>query len=275
MRLPSLYIPHGGGPCFFMEPMRGLPADYWDRMAAYLRGIAASLPQFPRAALVISAHWEAPRATVGAAAQHELLFDYYGFPEHTYHLKYPAGGSPELAQRVGKLLAGAGIECESESRRGLDHGVFIPFKLIFPEANVPIVPLSLREDFDPRAHFAIGAALASLRNEGVLIVGSGFSYHNLRRMFQSDPESDLAAKRFDAWLAQAVAAPDPVRRDEALARWRDAPGGPSCHPRPEHLMPLMVAAGAGGNDPGWRPHTETMLGKPVCAVQFGRGGGSA
>jgi aromatic ring-opening dioxygenase catalytic subunit (LigB family) len=269
LRQPSIYIPHGGGPCFFMDPMPGLPPGYWDRMGAYLRGIAATLPQRPKAALVISAHWEAPQVTIGVAPSHKLLYDYYGFPEHTYHLSYAAPGAPALAARVAELLAEAKIESGQDDQRGIDHGVFIPFKLIFPQADMPIVPLSLRQDLEPHMHFAVGAALAGLRDEGVLIVGSGFSYHNLRHLFHSEPRSDLAALQFDQWLAESVALADPVRREQVLSGWQVAPGALECHPRAEHLLPLMVAAGAGRFDPGWRPYTENLLGKPVCAVQFG------
>jgi aromatic ring-opening dioxygenase catalytic subunit (LigB family) len=271
LRQPSLYIPHGGGPCFFMEPMPGLPPGYWDRMAAYLRGLVASLPAAPAAAIVVSAHWEAPRVTVGMAARHGLLYDYVGFPEHTYRLQYPARGAPELAQRVAQALESAGIAVDRDTERPIDHGVFIPFLLIDPAAGTPIVPLSLREGLDPAEHVVVGRALARFRDEGVLIVGSGMSYHNLRRLFRADAAADAAARAFDAWLAEAVAHAEPAARAAALARWREAPGALECHPRAEHLLPLMVAAGAGDTDPGWRPYVETMLGKPVCSVQFGAG----
>ena len=183
-RQPTLFIPHGGGPCFFMDPPPNDP-HAWDAMAAYLRGIAASLPAKPRAILVISAHWETPRPTVMTAAHPPMLFDYYGFPEHTYKLEYPAPGSPELASRVRALLADAGIASDADDARGYDHGVFVPFLLMFPDADIPIVQLSLRGDLDPAAHIAIGRALAPLRDEGVLIVGSGMSYHNLRRFWST------------------------------------------------------------------------------------------
>ncbi len=176
-RLPTLFIPHGGGPCFFMEPPPSAP-QLWDRLAAYLRGIDASLGRRPRAVLVISGHWEAARPTLNTAAQPPLLFDYHEFPEHTYHLHYPAPGSPVLASRVRELLDSAAIESDSDDARGLDHGVFVPFLLVYPQADVPIVQLSLQAGLDPAAHLAIGRALAPLRDEGVLIVGSGMSYHN-------------------------------------------------------------------------------------------------
>jgi aromatic ring-opening dioxygenase catalytic subunit (LigB family) len=268
-RLPSLYIPHGGGPCFFMEPMPGMPPGLWHKMAEYLASIASSLPSRPDAVLVISAHWEAPRPTVGAAAQHSLLFDYYGFPEHTCHLTYPVAGCPALAARVRDLLRQAGIDSDADERRGIDHGVFIPFKLIYPKADIPIVPLSLRQDLDARAHMDVGAALARLRDEGVLIVGSGMSYHNLRELFRPDAQANEAARQFDRWLASTVAMDDASRRQQALVDWRRAPGALASHPRAEHLLPLMVAAGAAGPDPGRIAYSDNLLGKAISAVQFG------
>jgi len=252
-----------------MDPMPGMPADLWNKMAAYLGAIASSLPARPDAVLVISAHWETPRPTVGAAARHSLLFDYYGFPEHTYHLTYPAAGSPALAARVRELLRQAGIESDADERRGIDHGVFIPFKLIFPNADIPIVPLSLRQDLDARAHIAVGAALASLRDEGVLVVGSGMSYHNLRELLRPSSQASEAARQFDRWLASTVAIADGLRRQEALAHWQQAPGALASHPRAEHLLPLMVATGAAGQDPGRIAYSDNLLGKAISAVQFG------
>jgi aromatic ring-opening dioxygenase catalytic subunit (LigB family) len=267
-RLPTLFIPHGGGPCFFMDPPPNDP-HAWDAMAAYLRGIAASLPAKPRAILVISAHWETPRPTVMTAARPSMLFDYYGFPEHTYKLDYPAPGSPELAARVRALLAGAGIASDEDSARGYDHGVFVPFLLMFPEADVPVMQLSLRADLDPAAHLAIGRALAPLRDEGVLIVGSGMSYHNLRRFWSTDATDVEAARAFDAWLAETLEAGDAGNREANLAAWENAPGARTAHPRSEHLLPLMVAAGAGGADAGRRAYSDRVFGKAVSGFQFG------
>ena len=181
-----------------------------------------------------------------AARSPPLLFDYYGFPEHTYRLKYPAPGSPALAARVRELLADADIAADEDPARGYDHGVFVPFLLAFPDADIPVVQLSLRADLDPAAHLAIGRALAPLRDEGVLIVGSGMSYHNLREFWSTRPADVEAAARFDAWLAAAVENPESAARDAQLAAWAAAPGARAAHPRDEHLLPLMVAAGAGG-----------------------------
>lgn len=267
-RLPTLFIPHGGGPCFFMDPPPGLPRDLWEPMAAHLRGIPQAIGARPRAILVISGHWECPRLTVQSAARHSLLFDYYGFPEHTYQLAYPVAGDPALAARVRELLAAQGFESDEDRERGLDHGVFVPFKLIYPHADVPIVQLSLRQGLDPVEHLRIGHALKPLRAEGVLIVGSGMSYHNLRHFMTAEPAVVQASDRFDAWLNQAATAA-PAERERALSHWAEAPGARVCHPRSEHLIPMMVAAGAAGEDSGHRIYHQRLLGKLISGFQFG------
>lgn len=264
-RLPTLFIPHGGGPCFFMETKPPLPPDLWDGMAAYLRGLDGAIGVRPKAALVISGHWEAPVPTLNVAARPGLLFDYYGFPEHTYKLQYPAPGAPDLAPRVRALLSGAGFGSEVDAARGLDHGVFVPFLLIYPDASVPILQMSLQEGLDPALHLRMGRALAPLRDEGVLIVGTGMSYHNLGNLFTG--RGDAEATAFDAWLGEAVQ--DPGRRDLQLTEWRGAPGASAAHPRAEHLIPLMVAAGAAPGDHGSRRYHEALLGKPISGFQFG------
>jgi aromatic ring-opening dioxygenase catalytic subunit (LigB family) len=267
-RLPTLYIPHGGGPCFFMDPMPGFPATMWDAMEAFLRGIPKMLSAPPKAVLVISAHWECAEPTVLASEQYSLLYDYYGFPEHTYRLTYPASGSLDLGARVQSLLKQGGFNSPLENERGLDHGVFIPFKLIYPDAEIPIVQLSLRQDLDPEAHIAIGHTLSPLRDEGVLIVGSGLSYHNLREFFAPNASANKASVDFDTWLGNSISA-DPVERERMLKNWGTAPGARSCHPRSEHLLPLMVVAGAADKDAGRICYHELVLGKAVSAYQFG------
>ncbi|HTK34496.1 MAG TPA: class III extradiol ring-cleavage dioxygenase [Caulobacteraceae bacterium] len=263
-RLPTLFIPHGGGLCFFMNPPPQFP-HLWDGLAAHLRGIDASLGVRPKAVVVISGHWEAERPTVNVGERPPLLFDYYNFPEHTYRLTYPAPGAPELGARVRELLCGAGFETDADAERGFDHGVFVPFKLIYPDADVPVLQLSLREGLDPAEHLAMGRALAPLRDEGVLIVGSGMSYHNLRQMFSG--QGNEAANAFDDWLGETVA--DAARRDAGLVRWREAPGGRESHPREEHLLPLMVAAGAAAGEPAVRDFNERLRGKGLSGFRFG------
>ncbi len=261
---PTLYLPHGGGPCFFMEWTMG-PRDTWDHMAEWLRSIPGSLPATPTALLVVSAHWEAPAPTVTTAQAPPLLYDYSGFPPSTYQLKWPAPGSPELAARVQQLLGGAGIDAKGDASRGFDHGVFIPLKVAYPEPRIPTVQLSLRAGLDPIEHLAIGRALAPLRDEGVLIVGSGMSYHNMRGFM--DPRTRDVSARFDAWLAGAIAA-EASERDASLADWSHAPMARESHPREEHLLPLMVVAGAAGADRGKQVLHDEVMGAVVSAFRF-------
>jgi aromatic ring-opening dioxygenase catalytic subunit (LigB family) len=267
-RQPAIYLPHGGGPCFFMDWNWG-PADTWNATQRFLEGLAATLPEPPKAILVVSAHWEEPVFTVGAAARPELIFDYSGFPEHTYKLTWPALGSPELAARVADLLAQAGLPVSVSASRGLDHGVFVPLKLAFPEARIPVVTLSLAASsagqFDPALHLAAGRALASLREQGVLIVASGMSFHNLSGYLQ--PETPERARVFDAWLTSAVESPS-SERTALLTGWREAPFAAYAHPRAEHLIPLMVAAGAGGDAPGKRVFGDEPMGAALSAYRF-------
>lgn len=251
-----------------MEPFPGYPPTLWDNMAAYLRGIPATVGHQPDAILVISGHWERDRPTVLTADRHTLLFDYYGFPEHTYRLTYPARGSEKVAVRVRKLLGAGGMPAEEEHQRGLDHGVFVPFKLIYPDADVPIVQLSLLHSLDPAMHLAMGRAIAPLRNEGVLIVGSGNSYHNLSEFFSPNPDAGALSAQFDEWLGAAIQAA-PAERERLLAHWHEAPGARASHPRAEHLLPLMVAAGAAGDDRGRVTYREQMFGKMFSGYQFG------
>jgi aromatic ring-opening dioxygenase catalytic subunit (LigB family) len=260
--LPTLFIPHGGGPCFFMD---WDPPDTWDKMAAWLRGLSESIGEKPKVVLVISGHWERDEFTVGSSATPPLIYDYSGFPRHTYELKYKAPGSPTLAQRVRELLAEAGIPARLDAERGFDHGVFIPFKLIYPNADVPIVQLSLRAALDPAAHIRVGEALAKLRNEGVLIVGSGMSYHNMKGFGGAAQEP---SDTFDTWLSDTVTA-DAKTRNQRLAQWQNAPAARQAHPREEHLIPLMVAAGAAGEDVGRKTFSDRIMGATVSAYQFG------
>jgi aromatic ring-opening dioxygenase catalytic subunit (LigB family) len=198
-----------------------------------------------------------------------LIYDYYGFPEHTYRLTWPAPGEPELAQRVAGLLGGAGLPVAVNPGRGFDHGVFVPLKVAFPEARIPVVALSLaasaKSGFNPALHLAAGRALAPLRHEGVLILGSGMSFHNLHAYYQ--PQTLERARAFDAWLTKAVESPA-VEREALLAGWRQAPFAAYAHPREEHLIPLLIAAGAGGEAPGRRVFGDEPMGAAISAYRF-------
>jgi aromatic ring-opening dioxygenase catalytic subunit (LigB family) len=218
--------------------------------------------------LAVSGHWEEPGFTVSSAARPGMVFDYYGFPEHTYHISYPAPGDPALAARVRDLAAAAGIAVGDDPARGFDHGTFSMMQPIYPEADVPVVSLSMQAGYDPAAHIALGNALAPLREEGVVILGSGLSYHNLR-MF--DARAAEPSRQFDGWLRRTLLDLEPEARAAALQRWDEAPAARIAHPRGDHLIPLMVAVGAAGNDPGTCIYSESDLrgGITASAYRFG------
>lgn len=263
--MPTLFIPHGAGPCFFMD---WNPPHAWDGMAGFLKGVAASLPQRPRAIVLVSAHWLEPRFSVTSAVQPALIYDYYGFSAHTYELRYPAAGDPALALRIQTLLGEASITAQREDSRGFDHGMFIPLMLMFPQADIPVVQLSLRSDLAAQAHLDAGRALIPLRDEGVLVVGSGMSFHNMRGY--GDPRFGPVSDEFDRWLTQTVQA-QPALRERQLADWEQAPQARLCHPprAEEHLLPLMVAAGAGGDSEGSNIFTDRVLETSLSAFRFG------
>ncbi len=261
--LPTLFIPHGGGPCFFMD---WDPPDTWKAMGTWLAGLAGTIGVKPKAILVISGHWETPELSLTGSARPQLIYDYQGFPPHTYQLRYDAPGAPALAEQIAALLAKAGFPARVDASRGFDHGVFIPLKLVYPQAEIPVIQLSLKAGLDPRLHIDVGRALQSLRAQGVLIVGSGMSYHNLRGF---GPEFSAPSDEFDAWLTGAVCASDAAQRNQALQQWQAAPHARLAHPREEHLLPLMVASGAAGADLGRRIFTGRVMGVRVSAYRFG------
>ena len=246
-RMPSLYIPHGGGPSFFMTGER---KQRYQQTEDFLADLQHLLPAKPTAILIITAHWETHVPTFTGGKQPALIYDYYGFPPETYELTYPAPGSPGLAQRAAGLIQQAGLPAVVDAAYGWDHGVFIPLKVMYPKADVPVVAMSLHESLDPNLHSHLGRALSPLRDEGVLILGSGMSYHNLRDFAAQAP----ASFEFHDWLDGAVHG-DWQTRCDRLADWHLAPGGRHSHPREEHLLPLMVTSGAGSDAPGrciWR-----------------------
>jgi aromatic ring-opening dioxygenase catalytic subunit (LigB family) len=249
-----------------MDPDRGAPDPMWRSMQAYLAGLIVSLPERPRAILLVSGHWEGMPVAVHVGSGQPLLYDYYGFPEHTYRLQWPAPGAPDVARRAAALLGGAGFATVEESQRGWDHGVFIPMMVAVPGADIPLAQLSLRQDLDPAAHIAMGRALAPLRDEGVLIVGSGMSFHNLRAR---GPSVTPLADAWDAALTDAVTDPDPAARAARLSRWVDLPHARFAHPREEHLLPLMVALGAGGDNVALCDYRDTVMGWVVSGYRFG------
>jgi aromatic ring-opening dioxygenase catalytic subunit (LigB family) len=266
-KLPVIFIPHGGGPWHVIEDGFGDPEGY-----AHLREYLITLGKEYRgkisAILVISAHWEEAIPTVHFGSSPPMYYDYYGFPDFTYHLKWPAPGNLELASKVEKLLAAKGFQTGRETERGFDHGTFVPLMIAFPEAQVPVVQLSLVKGLDPSVHLIMGKALEPLRNEGVLIIGSGMSYHNIRGLMSGDSRAGSVSKQFDDWLAQTVEINDTKKRNGMLINWENAPKARECHPRSEHLAPLFVVAGASGSDKGSRDYSGLLMGINVSGYKF-------
>jgi len=265
IRMPTWFIPHGGGPCFFMD---WNPPHAWHKMADFLKNLSTTLPRQPKAIVMVSAHWLEPQISVTSGVQPSLIYDYYGFPPHTYELKYPAAGQPALAEKIVADLKTAGIPSASDAQRGFDHGMFIPMLLMFPQADIPVVQMSLHNSLDPAQHLAVGEALQNLRSQDVLIIGSGMSFHNMRAYGnkQYSPISDL----FDEWLTHAASA-TPTERTQLLTNWVQAPHARDCHPprAEEHLIPLMTVAGAAGNDLGRKVFSDRVLETTLSAFTFG------
>ena len=256
-----LYLPHGGGPM----PLMGDPGHA--RLAAWLRSVPELLGR-PDAVLLVSAHWEERTPTVQTSARPTLLFDYGGFPPETYEYHYPAPGRPDLAQRVAELLERAGLQPGRDERRGFDHGMFVPMMLMYPDARVPTVQLSLAASLDPAVHLAIGDALRELAGEGVAIVGSGLSFHNMAALGRADDDARERSRRFDDWLVATCTDADIDTDDRArrLIAWEAAPEARFSHPREEHLLPLHVCAGAAGLEAGTAVYRDELLAKRVSAI---------
>ena len=237
-RAQIVYFSHGGGPL----PILGDPSH--KAMVKFMQQLPSQLKR-PEAILVISAHWEERVATLLGAKAPSMLYDYYGFPDEAYEITYPAPGSPELAKRIAGLLNHNGIQTYIDPYRGFDHGLYIPLKLMYPEADIPVIQLSLLQGLDPAAHISLGAALHPLTGENILVIGSGFSFHNMREFsFHGENESDLANDDFQNWLIDVcVNAKSQSEREQQLTDWLKAPSARYCHPREEHLLPLHVCSG--------------------------------
>jgi aromatic ring-opening dioxygenase catalytic subunit (LigB family) len=244
-RLPTYFVSHGGGPWPYMT---GEFRHNFDKLEQSLIEMRAELGDAPKAILVISGHWEGEGFAISSGAKPGMVYDYSGFPEYLYHITYGAPGSPELAKRVQELLRAGAIEAQLDPARGFDHGTFSIMKPLYPEEGLPVVQLSLDAGYDPALHLAVGRALAPLRDEGVLIIGSGLSYHNLREIRGTSGYE--ASRRFDVWLHQTLVQASPDARTQGLLVWERAPSARAAHPREDHLIPLMVAVGAAEDEPG-------------------------
>lgn len=263
--LPTYFISHGGGPWPYMkEQTQGA----YDQLETSLHQMPRQLGTTPTAVLMISGHWEESEFTVMASPHPPMIYDYTGFPPHTYRVVYAAPGSPQTAERVRDLVERAGFPARLDAQRGFDHGAFAPLAVIYPEGDVPVVQLSLKRGYDPKEHLAVGRALAPLRDEGIVIVGSGLSYHNLREF---GPGAKDASAAFDQWLQQTLVGASPAERVARLIEWESAPAARKAHPREDHLLPLMVAVGAAESDPGTLVYHEDNFfgGISVSSFMFG------
>ena len=264
--LPTYFISHGGGPWPWLDgPFR----RNFDVLERSLRETAGEIGEKPSAVLAISGHWEEPQFTVMSGAHPPMVYDYSGFPEHTYRIKYAAPGAPQVARRVRELLEGAGFAAREDAARGFDHGTYTPLAVMYPEADVPVLQLSLKHGYDPGEHLAAGRALAKLRDEGVLVMASGLSYHNLR---QFGPGAKAASRAFDTWLTQTLVKSNPAERVERLLDWSQAPAAREAHPQEDHLIPLMVAVGAAENEPAEVVYhqDDLMGGVAASSYRFGK-----
>ena len=266
-KLSAYFIPHGGGPWHVMDDAMGDPVGYGG-LRTYLTELGLKYRPKIKAILFISAHWEENVPTIHFGQNPPMYYDYYGFPEFTYQLKWNAPGQPQLAEKVEALLSNAGFNIKREYNRGFDHGTFVPLMIAFPEAKIPVVQLSLVHSLDPATHLEMGKALEPLREQDVLIIGSGMSYHNMRGFMSGSGEVPKISKQFDDWLSITIEAADAEKRNKLLMDWRAAPGALGSHPRSEHLMPLFVIAGAAGKDVGKRDFSVKLMGVNISGYKF-------
>ena len=258
-----VYFSHGGGPL----PILGDKSH--EAMVDFMNRLPSQLGK-PDAVIVISAHWEERDATVLGARSPAMFYDYYGFPDQAYKISYPAPGSPDLAKRIVALLTQNDIPARIDSERGFDHGLFIPLKLIYPEADIPSLQLSLLRGLDPAAHIATGKALRGLLQENILVVGSGFSFHNMKAFdWKGKDMPDSANDAFQNWLIESCTGPiSEPEREQRLINWEKAPSARYCHPREEHLLPLHVCAGM-AKKPATLIFDDYILGKRAVALFVG------
>ncbi|MEO6152581.1 MAG: class III extradiol ring-cleavage dioxygenase [Croceibacterium sp.] len=263
--LPTYFLSHGGGPWPWMKHDQ---PGVFDQLEASLHQVRRELHELPTAVLMVSGHWEESGIAVSSAAQPGMLYDYYGFPDYTYRIHYRAPGSPELARHVQALLQEGHVRARLDAERGFDHGTFSLMEPLYPEAAIPVVQMSIDRGFDTELHLEIGRLLAPLRSEGVAIIGSGLSYHNLRNR---DRSAEVPSRAFDGWLQDTLTRAPPMERTERLEHWADAPYARTAHPREDHLLPLMVAVGAAEDEPGaCIYHQDDLLGHwSASSFRFG------
>lgn len=235
-KVQGVYLSHGGGPL----PLLGEPSH--EKMVTFFKQLPEKLNR-PEVILVISAHWETTSPAVIGSAEPGLYYDYYGFPPETYVLNHPLKTDLALVKRLIKIFESEGHTLHPVTNRGYDHGVFIPLMLMYPEADIPVVQLALGHSLKSDEHLALGKILSTLKDESILILGSGFSFHNLKAFrFDEGTTVDSDNDAFQNWLIQTMC--HDVNPEEGLLAWDQAPFARYCHPREEHLLPLHVVYGA-------------------------------
>ena len=259
-RFPTYFISHGGGPWPWLPDMRQMLHS----LEVSLANMPKEIGETPKAILMVSGHWEEDDFAVMSSTAPGMVYDYGGFPPFTYQIKYSSPGAPQVAQRVAALLKTAGLPTHLDDTRGYDHGVFAPMQVMYPQADVPLLQVAIRHGYDPEQHLALGRALAPLRDEGILIVGSGLSYHNLRLF---GPGAREPSAQFDAWLNEVLMS-GPDKRTPALKTWEQAPAARICHPQEDHLIPLMAALGAAETEAATRVYHDKNVFGGVTASSY-------
>ncbi len=259
-KMPTFYISHGGGPWPWVPQLRQI---FTNLEASFLE-MVKTLPEKPKAIVMISGHWEADEVRVMSSDAPPMEYDYSGFPPETYQIKYAAPGAPALAERILGLMQEAGIKAAPDPVQGYDHGTFVPAYIMYPQAEVPLIQISMLRSYDPEAHFEIGRALAPLRDEAVLIIGSGLSYHNMQKM---NPSAKQPSAGFDAWLGEALAK-EPAARTADLLAWEHAPYARECHVKEDHWVPIFVALGAAEDAIATRVYHEDALLGGITASSY-------
>ena len=264
--LPTYYISHGGGPWPWMAE-RG--ETRFGQLEQSLLAMRQDIGEAPKAVLVVSGHWETQGFEISSSPHPPMEFDYYGFPDWAYRIRYDAPGSPVLAAHIADLLQQGGIAATLNPARGFDHGTFSLMKPVYPEAEMPVVQLSIQAGYNPDLHLRVGRLLAPLRDEGVLIIGSGSSFHNLRVLMTGGGQAE--SRLFDRWLTDALVNQSGAARTDLLLDWSSAPAARAAHPREDHLVPLFVAAGAAEGEAAERVyHEDAFLGNAaMSSYRFG------
>ena len=256
--MPSIFLNHGGGPL----PLLG---DQNHRaLVKYLSKVANDFPK-PQAILIASAHWETSVTSFVGSETPPLLYDYYGFPKESYSISYPARNALHEVEDARRLLERAGISSKIENR-GYDHGVFVPLKLVYPEADIPVVEMSLPSTRDPSLVMKLGEALRPLREKGILLIGSGLSFHNLQAFFSEDVSKKSRSTAFDQALKEGMTSAD---RIPMLKSWESLPHARYCHPNEDHLMPLLFVAGSAFSEEPCRiVYEDVLMGAKISGFAF-------